>query len=227
MLAWIHGRVRAIASGHPEDGRERWLQAEEWDRDAYAARLFRRHGYVPARRSYEMVRPDMGAIPDAPLPEGLEVRPVTRDDFRALWEADTEAFRDHWGEIDGSEEAWLRFRDEPTYDPDLFVVARDGDEIAGFVLGVFDDADIARKGERRGLLDSVAVRRPWRRRGLARALILRSLQLLRDRGATSAFLGVDAENPNQAMTLYESTGFRIVSSQTTWRRPLLREETTT
>jgi ribosomal protein S18 acetylase RimI-like enzyme len=51
-------------------------------------------------------------------------------------------------------------------------------------------------------------------------MILRSLHLLRERGAQDAYLGVDAENPNQAMTLYESCGFRTVSSGTAWRKPL-------
>jgi mycothiol synthase len=220
MLRWIEQRSREIAADVPDDGRPRWLQSNAWDRDDAAGRLLAEHGYEPVRRGYEMVRDTLEDLPDAPLPAGLDVRPVTRGDFRRIWEADAEAFRDHWGEIDESEEAFLRFRDDPVYDPELFVVAFDGDEVAGLVLNVIDPADVARKGQVRGLLDSVAVRRPWRRRGLARALIARSLRLLRDRGATSAFLGVDGENPNRAMTLYESCGFRIASSGTTWRKSL-------
>jgi ribosomal protein S18 acetylase RimI-like enzyme len=131
-----------------------------------------------------------------------------------------EIFRDEWGEVDSSEASWLRFREDPNHDPSLFVVAFDGDEIAGQILNVIDPGDVARKGRVRGLLDSVGVREPWRRRGLARAMIVRSLHVLRERGAQDAYLGVDAENPNQAMTLYESCGFRIVSSETAWRKPL-------
>ncbi len=223
MLAWIERRQLEIAAVQPADGRPRWMQAGSWDRDEYATRLFRRHGYTAVRKSYEMLRPSMDDIPEAPMPPGLEVRPVSRADFRRLWEADAEAFRDHWGEIDESEAAWLRFADDPTYQPDLFQVAFDGDEVAGMVANVIDPADIERTGQVRGLLDSVSVRRPWRRRGLARALSVGSLRLLRERGATSAFLGVDGENPNRAMALYESCGFRIVNSQTTWRKPLSQE----
>jgi ribosomal protein S18 acetylase RimI-like enzyme len=69
----------------------------------------------------------------------------------------------------------------------------------------------------------VFTRRPWRQRGLARALIARSLELLRDRGVASASLGVDATNPNQALHLYESCGFRVVSSSTAYRKPVPRE----
>ena len=73
---------------------------------------------------------------------------------------------------------------------------------------------------RRGLLDSVFVRRPYRQRGLGRALVLRSLEVLRERGMTSASLGVDSENPNAALHLYEACGFERIRSSTAWRKPL-------
>lgn len=223
LLAWQEVRLLTIAAGHVT-ARPRFFQAWAWDRNERGVRLLTSRGYEPVRRSYEMVRPDLDAIPEVPLPEGLEVRPVTRDDMRAIWAADNEAFRDHWGEIDESEAAWIRFRDEPSYDPDLFVIAFDGDQIAGLILNTIDPDDTDETGGVRGLLDSVAVRRPWRRRGLARALIARSLAVLRARGAASAYLGVDGENPNQAMTLYEDSGFAIVSSTTTYRKPLDLED---
>jgi ribosomal protein S18 acetylase RimI-like enzyme len=73
---------------------------------------------------------------------------------------------------------------------------------------------------RRGLLDSVFVRRPYRQRGLGRALVLRSLEVLRERGMTTASLGVDSENPNAALHLYEACGFERIRSSTAWRKPL-------
>jgi ribosomal protein S18 acetylase RimI-like enzyme len=73
---------------------------------------------------------------------------------------------------------------------------------------------------RRGWLDSVFTRRAWRRRGLARALIVRSLHLLRERGLDVAALGVDADNPSGAFGLYESVGFHTTERFTSWRRPL-------
>ncbi len=224
LLDWQEARLRAIAATHATD-RPRWFQAHEWDRNARARSLLAARGYSAVRRSHEMVRRDLQNLPEAPLPEGLEVRPVSRDAMRAIWEADCEAFRDHWGESDESDAAWVRFRDEPTHDPDLFVVAFDGDQVAGFVLNTMDPSDTDASGGQRGLLDSVAVRRPWRRRGLAGALIARSLRLLRERGAASAYLGVDSENSNQAMTLYERNGFVVASSSTTYRKPIADEET--
>jgi mycothiol synthase len=223
MLAWIQQRSREVAATHPDDGRERWLQAYNWDADEPAVRLLRHAGYEPIRRGFEMIRAKLDDLPEAPLPDGLEVRPITHDDLRSVWQAGAEAFRDHWGGHDESEEDWRRFRDDPNTDPDMIVVAFDGDEVAGVVVNVIDPADTARTGQVRGVLGAVYVRRAWRRRGLARALIARSLRLLRDRGATCALLGVDGENPNRAMTLYESCGFQIASSGTVWRKLLHQE----
>ena len=65
---------------------------------------------------------------------------------------------------------------------------------------------------------SVFTRRPWRKRGLASALIGRSLELLRERGMTSAVLGVDADNPTGALALYERAGFEPSYRASAWRK---------
>ena len=71
---------------------------------------------------------------------------------------------------------------------------------------------------------SPAGRGATRRRGLARAAILRSLELLRAEGATSAYLGVDTDNHNRASALYKSCGFRKVSGSAAYRKPFNRQE---
>ena len=78
----------------------------------------------------------------------------------------------------------------------------------------------AHHGRERGLVAAVYTRRQWRRRGLARALIARCLVRLRERGMTSAYLGVDGLNPNQATDLYASLGFEVVSTSYDWTKPL-------
>jgi mycothiol synthase len=105
-------------------------------------------------------------------------------------------------------------------DPSLWLIAWDGDEIAGGVINsIYKDQNEA-LGLQRGWLDNVFTRRPWRRRGLARALIGRSLLLLRERGMTSAALGVDADNPQGALGLYEQAGFAVHDRFTAWRKPM-------
>ena len=170
---------------------------------------------------FDMERPigdDLPPVP--PMPAGLEVRPVGADDGWAIWEADHDAFQDHWGGFDASEASFRRWTESPEFDPALFIVAYDGDEIAGAVLNVIYPEENELLGLKRAWLDSVFTRRAWRRRGLARALIVRSLHLLRERGMERGALGVDADNPSGALGLYESAGFAVTERMTAWRRPM-------
>jgi mycothiol synthase len=225
MLAWTEGRRRAIHAQQVEadaiGGRPTALTTFVFDADAGGHALLQRSGYTPHRRFFEMVRPNMDAIRDLPLPAGLEVRTFGPDRdpalFRRVFDADVEAFRDHYGWVDDSDREFDGFLAAPDVDPSLWVVAFDGEEVAGGILNAIRDSGA---GPVDGWLDSVFTRRPWRRQGLARALIARSLELLRSRGATRALLGVDATNPNQALQLYESCGFEVASSATAYRKPI-------
>lgn len=175
-------------------------------------------GFEHARWFFEMVRPNLADLPDVSLPVGLEIRPIDRAKARDVWNADVEAFKDHWGGFDGSEEHLQRWLDNPSVDISIWVVAFDGDEVAGGVLNVIDPEQNAALEVQRGWLQSVFTRRPWRRRGLATALIAKSLAVLQDRGMTSAALGVDADNPSGALGLYEGLGFAVDSRSTAWRK---------
>ena len=218
LLADNERRARALASTHDVD-RPRVLGAFAAD-GRPGARLLERNGYEVVRWFFEMVRPSLEGIQDVPLPAGLELRPVTREHYPAVWRASREAFRDHWGGSDESEEAMHRFFDQPDMDPALWQVAWDGDEVAGGVINVINETENDALRIRRGWLSSVFTRRPWRRRGLARSLISKSLVALRDRGMTSAGLGVDADNAQGALGLYEDAGFEVHERFNSWRRPM-------
>jgi ribosomal protein S18 acetylase RimI-like enzyme len=101
----------------------------------------------------------------------------------------------------------------------MWQVAWDGDQVAGLVINTIYERENEMEGVKVGWLDSVATRRAWRRRGLAGALIARSLAVLRDRGMDVAGLGVDAENPTGALGLYESFGFSKLRSHVFYRKP--------
>jgi mycothiol synthase len=75
-------------------------------------------------------------------------------------------------------------------------------------------------GIERGWLEHISVRRPWRRRGLGRAITAESLRRLRAAGMTDAMLGVDADNPTGAVGLYEGLGFELERKATAyWSQP--------
>lgn len=209
-------RLRDLAADHPPGPRV--LGSWCWETQSGHAAIVRSAGFAPVRWFFHMVRPTLDDIPDLPLPDGLEIRPITPDLTRAVWHADVEAFEDHWGGFDRSDEQLERWLADPDTDLSLWVVAFDGPEVAGGSLNVISEVENRLTGHRRGWLASVFTRRAWRRRGLARAVIARSLAALRERGMTSAALGVDAENPSGALGLYEDLGFRVEHRATAWRK---------
>ncbi len=217
---WLRNieRLTAIAAGHDVD-RKRVLSVP-WLRggDIGGAVLAEQLGYEHVRTYRHMTRPNLDDILLPPLPAGLEVRPVTRDDLRAVWGAMTEAFRDHFGAEDTSEEAYRGWIELPVTDPSLFVIAFDGERIAG---GVHGEIHPRRTGPTAtcaaGPTPSTCVV-PGARRGLASALLGRALVRLRDRGMTSAQLDVDTANANAALTLYQRHGFSSDREATEWHR---------
>lgn len=228
-------RRLGIGTALLEDGmrRQRELQATEaaegnakppifgsWstERQPGDTALLEAAGFEPKRWFFEMVRPNLDDIPELPLPDGLEIRPIDRSMARQVWDADIEAFQDHWGGFDGSEEHLQRWLDNPNTDLSLWLIAFDGDEVAGGIINGIDPDQNAALGIQRGWLNSVFTRRAWRRRGLASALIVESFRRLRDRGMTSAALGVDADNPSGALGLYEGLGFEVDMRSTAWRK---------
>jgi GNAT superfamily N-acetyltransferase len=153
------------------------------------------------------------------LPAGIDLRPITPDLVRQVWLADVDAFSDHWGGFDPSDAHLASWLAHPSTDIGLWVAAFDGDEVAAGIINAIDAAENETLGIRRGWLASVFTRRAWRRRGLATALIARSLIVLREHGMTTAALGVDADNQNGALGIYEHMGFEVDERSTAWRRP--------
>ncbi|HEV7810377.1 MAG TPA: GNAT family N-acetyltransferase [Candidatus Limnocylindrales bacterium] len=219
LLEWTERRRVEVAAAEAAtlNGRPAWLTTYIHDGDVGGDVLLRSAGYEPIRRFFSMRRPDLDELAVVPLPGGLEIRPIAfePDAMKAVIAADHEAFQDHFGSVEDVETFYGQVMEDPDSDVSLWVVAFDGDEVAGAVLnGVRSSEPTV------GWLDSIFTRRPWRQRGLARALIAHSLRLLRERGMTQAALGVDASNPNQALRLYESCGFEVASSSTAYRKPL-------
>lgn len=226
MLHFNQRRLRDIAEETCPPGTQRLFEAFTSNFQPGNQALIESEGYTPIRWGYMMVRPDLENIPDLRLPEGLEVRPVTPDQYRQIWDASQEAFRDHWGYVEPQEEDYQAWLGSWEFQPELWQVAWDGDfangvgAVAGMILNFIDPIQNEAMGRKRGWTESISVRRPWRRRGLARALLARSLKLHRDLGMTEAALGVDADNPNGARQLYESMGFQTVRMNTTYRKPM-------
>ena len=219
LLHWAEARAREIADVWPG---EEPHAVGSWpdEHEVGAIALLESEGYRVVRYGYMMVRPLDEPIVDAPLPDGLEIRPVVPDDHRRIWDADVEAFRDHWEAADRTEEDFTAWYASPELDTSLWRVAWDGADVAGSVLSFIFPKENESLGVNRGWLQHISVRRPWRRRGLASALISESLHVLRERGLREAALGVDAENASGALRLYESHGFRKFRMGISYRKSL-------
>ena len=202
-------RERATIDG-ADDPRPAFAGSFTQEAEVGHRQLLTEAGFHTARYFFEMAR-DLAEVVVAPLPDGLELRPLTQDQHRAVWDADVEAFRDHWEARQPDEIDFVNLFAKADFDPSLWVVAWDGDEVAGSVQPWIWKDENASLGIRRGWLEHISVRRPWRGRGLARALTTEGLRRLREAGMTEAMLGVDADNPTGALGLYESMGFTIAS----------------
>lgn len=218
MLRWNERRIREIAAGHPPDV-PKLIQVFDSDTEPGATALYQAEGYVPYMYDADMVRPSLDDIPDTELPAGLEVRTPASDEMLTVWEADREAFRDHPGSSDDYQtfEQWMVERHR---DPSIWRVAWDGDKVAGQVRSFINPEENAEYQRKRGYTEYISVRAPWRRQGVARALLCRSLQALRERGMEEAALGVMTANPRGALTLYESVGFRVTKQYTSYQKPV-------
>jgi mycothiol synthase len=186
-------------------------------KDGRVIGIYERSGYKLVRHFFRM-EIDLAEQPPEPVwPEGIELRPLDVErDLERVFEADEEAFLDHWGFVRISFDVWKHWMTGGNFDPSLWLLAYDGDELAGFSLNFPDesgDTDL-------GWVGVLGVRRPWRRRGLALALLLESFAEFRRRGRKRAGLGVDAENTTGAVRLYEKAGMKPVRRFDTFEKAL-------
>lgn len=172
-------------------------------RDDAARALMEAAGYRRVRSFWRMMI-DLDAPPPEPQwPGGITLRPfVAGRDDRTVFAAVEEAFEDHWNHTPDVFEEWKdRRMVKNHFDPSLWFLAMDGDEIAGAALCRY-------RGDL-GWVGQLAVRRPWRRCGLGRALLYQAFGEFYRRGRHKVGLGVDADSLTGATRLYEGAGMRV------------------
>ena len=173
--------------------------------DQLAIDLHRHEDYHAARYFWVMETDLSHNHPSQPeWPAGLQIRNcIPGKDDHPLFDAIQEAFRDHWGFTEWDYDWWhTRMMAREAFDPNLWFLALDGQEIAGASLG--------RLVSGQGWISQLAVRRPWRQRGLGLGLLRRSLQAFETRQIHKVSLSVDAASPTGAPRLYEKAGMSVV-----------------
>lgn len=183
-------------------------------KDENAINLHQEMGYVPVRYFWrmEITLDETPAIPA--FPAGIELYPFDKEAHgRLVWQADNEAFSEHWGSHGATFEKWSHRKfGRPEFDPALWLVAWDGDQIAGFSQNRF------RMGI--GWVGTLGVRKPWRKNGLGLALLKYSFHDFYNRGTKTIGLGVDASNSTGATRLYEKAGMHVASEFVTFEKEL-------
>jgi len=213
MLRAIEARARKEMRLAEQDVRVS-LRSTIDNRDHASHDLHKNEGYQPIRYHWRM-EINLAAPPVVPaFPHGIELRPFNKDEHaRGVLDAQNDAFRNNWGSHAMEFEGWsLRKFDRKDFDPALWLIAWDGDQIAGFSQNRF------RMGI--GWIGTLGVRLAWRKRGLGEALLLHSFGNFYQRGIKTIGLGVDAANPTGATRLYQKVGMHIASEFLTYEKEL-------
>jgi ribosomal protein S18 acetylase RimI-like enzyme len=218
ILHWAHARLQEIAAGH--DVETKVYRSSTDGREADVVQLLEFNGYRAIQHNATLVRPHLDEIPDAQLPDGLELRPVSEEQLRAIFDADVEAFRDHWGFVEPDEGDWVQFLQFPHRDETLWKIAWDGEQIAGQVRSFINERENEEFGRKRGWTEFISTARAWRGKGVATALICESLRELKRRGMEEAALGVHVENLHGAFRLYQGLGFEVISQGAEYEKAL-------
>lgn len=185
------------------------------DGNTRALALLAQHGYAPIRHFWRM-EIELSEALSVPFVGGdLTIRPfILAQDAYPVYEAMEEAFQDHWGHTPRSFEEFRQFHIERAdFDATQWFVAEVDGQIAGALIGRHYSPTY-------GYVGTLGVRRAWRGRGIARALLQTSFAAFQRAGKTKVGLGVDATNSTGATRVYERAGMRVAWQSTSMEKEL-------
>ncbi|MBD1916115.1 MULTISPECIES: GNAT family N-acetyltransferase [Cyanophyceae] len=218
LLSWAEQQVREQATVAQRPAQ---LYAGARADATYYRAIYETANYEMIRRFHTMARSLAEPIPQPQLPSGFTNRPTHADEAAAWVELFNESFVDHWHFTPMTLEDRQFRLTYPTYRPELdWVAATTDGTLTGFCRGDINHEENVLKNRQEGWISLLGTRRGYRRQGLARAMLLQGLHQLRAAGIETALLGVDIQNPNQAMGLYESVGFAIKETHLTYQKSL-------
>ena len=217
LLAWQHDRARQMLASSD-------LALPAWVM-SHAAEIAPEHGALLAREGFEAARyfttlecEVASALPAGPAPEGgVRIESFRAEYGEAVRVAKNQAFADHWGSQPMGSEQWQSMIELPTFRAPLSRVALVDDEVVGFVTSEVNEDDWARQGFSSGYIGLVGTVRPWRRRGLASALLGAVLEAYSLAGLERAVLDVDTESPTRALGVYTALGFTPTTRDVAYR----------
>ena len=189
------------------------------DTQSRAGRMLTRAGFAIERYYDELTvtledRPSVGAA------EGVALTPWDADVSEAARRVKNSAFEDHWGSVATPATSWKRMVGSSRFQPDMSTLAWDGDDLVGVVITNLYPEDWPVVGREESFIHIVAVLASHRGRGIAKAMIDRTLTASAAAGLTHTTLGVDTANPTGAHALYTGLGFVPTARNAGWAKPV-------
>lgn len=220
-LRWAERRIRSMAAQNPQITSVIRANTTMYEQDYN--HLLLNEGYAPIHSFIELGYDPAQPLPDAPLPPGFALKPVTPEHYRAIWEANEEAFSADSARRPGTNEEYVKFLagiiGGESVDVGLWQVAWYGDAVAGVAL-----VEVNARGV--GEITDLSVRPAYRQQGLARALIIRAVATMIARDLKHIRIFTDADDPHGARTLYESVGFRVLTEYIRYQKSITPAEET-
>jgi mycothiol synthase len=192
--------------------------------NAHALTLYAANGYQPVRWFHAMARDLFAPIADAPVSDDVQIigyRTDLSEDARLVR---NEAFLDHWGSTQSTVRSWSHFMDFSGFRPQFSFLAYIDDEPVGMLISHEYDQPVETADVRDVYVAVVATRRTARNRGIASALLTRTLREAAAAGFTTCSLGVDADSMTGAVGVYERVGFAVAHSTITHSKSLPRAD---
>lgn len=220
LVGWLVARGVDVAAA-AKSRAPGWLELAASQGDPGREALFADFGFAPLRYYLQMRRPlDATAAADLAA-DGLVVRPFAAEDDDRVRRAHNEAFRDHFASSELDPESWSRLvTGDRHFRADCSFLVLDGDEVVGYALNSIYPEEWEALGYSEGWTHQLGVRRAWRGRGVAKALLAATADAFVGEGLEYATLDVDAENPTGALALYEGAGYTRARTRVAWSRPV-------
>lgn len=203
----IEARVAERSVGHPA---MRFRHAITTGDDAAAAIATARE-LRPVHHNWHMQVDLEPPVDQGEAPDGIDIGEMGEDGLAEAHAVLADAFVDDWADLPGPRDRWIAEElASPSFDPTLWLMARDGATPVGLAAGS--------AGEDGGAVDWLGVIRSHRGRGIGGALLRRSFARFAARGITTVMVSVDADNVTGATGVYERAGMRVVGRWDLWER---------
>lgn len=226
LIEWAEARANTTSQYVPE-GIKTVLQTSLFDNEQEGKKLFKSHGFSPVREWVHLVI-ELNEPPVMPsLPANLFLREMDlNNDWDIVDPAMEEAFADHWGAISSVdlEEAPLEENnlDEAPYDasfsnaPGYCFIVLDGETVAG---GILCNAKLVERNDT-GRVGSIFVRPSYRRRGIAKALMLAAFNAFWKTGLRRVITDTDLNSFTNSTKLYKDLGMKPYRSEFTYEKEI-------